>query len=70
VEVPSRQLSAWFSLDKVGMSAEIQVRNGKTLEVLIEKDFSLRRRSRIQRPTGGRFGEPVDRLTLPLIAAL
>ena len=39
VVVPARRLTAWYSPDQVGMSAEIHLRPGKVLEVLIEKDF-------------------------------
>lgn len=39
VAVPAQQLNAWYSPDQVGMSTEIPVRQGKILEVLIEKDF-------------------------------
>jgi hypothetical protein len=39
VAVPALQLSGWHSSNQVGMNAEIDVRDGEVLKVLIEKDF-------------------------------
>jgi hypothetical protein len=39
VAIPAQQLGAWYSPNQVGMSAEVHVRPGTVLEVLIEKDF-------------------------------
>jgi hypothetical protein len=39
IAIPASQLRAWQSPDQVSLSAEVPVRPGETLQVLVEKDF-------------------------------
>lgn len=39
VTIPEDQVAVWHDTDQIGLRAEVQVRPGETLQVLIEKDF-------------------------------
>jgi hypothetical protein len=39
ISVPASELRKWHSSDQIGISATVDVHPGKTLEVLVEKDF-------------------------------
>jgi hypothetical protein len=39
ISVPEAELAIWHSTDQIGIQAAIEVRPGKMLDVLIEKDF-------------------------------
>src|SRR5262245_51805082 len=62
VEVPEPDLAGWCSSDQVGLSAEVFVSHGTSLQVLIEKDFRCLD-PRVPEDQSDTFDNPLEHLS-------